>query len=270
MLRCEILLCAQEGITLSEADHNRTIIDQFTKQAVPFAKIPGHVASMDILIRMTHATRNDEVLDVACGPGLVACAFAPLVRHVTGIDITPGMIEQARAAQTEKGLTNLTWVVGPACPLPFLDGSFSIVLTRYSFHHFLHPEEVLAEMIRVCKPGGRILVADVLLPPDKVDLYNTAENLRDPSHVRALTHQQMGELIQKTSLKEVSVDHYKVEMELEKLLAGSFPNPGDADRVRQIFHDNVASDGLGVNAHLVGDEIHFAFPINVVAGTKPA
>jgi ubiquinone/menaquinone biosynthesis C-methylase UbiE len=104
---------------------------------------------------------EDTVLDVACGPGLVACTLAEVAQHVTGIDLTPAMIEQAQARQKAKGLMNLTWLVGDAVPLPFPETAFSVVVTRYSFHHFLDPKAVLAEMVRVCSPAGRVAVIDV-------------------------------------------------------------------------------------------------------------
>src|SRR5699024_7433390 len=107
------------------AIHNRTIIDQFSQQAVPFAELPGHSQSMPMLIEMSEASSVDTVLDVACGPGLVACEFAPYASHAVGIDITPSMIEQAKERQRDKGLTNLTWQVGDVLPLPFPNLKFS-------------------------------------------------------------------------------------------------------------------------------------------------
>jgi ubiquinone/menaquinone biosynthesis C-methylase UbiE len=250
--------------------HNQTIIEQFSKQAVPFAEKPGHSASMQMLIEMSGVSGGDLVLDVACGPGLVACAFAPHARQVTGIDITPNMIEQARRLQGEKQLENLTWQVGDVLPLPFPEASFSVVLTRYSFHHFLQPEAVLAEMVRVCRTGGRVMVADVVLPPEKSEAYNRMELLRDPSHTRALTYPEVAEIIGASGLTNIRTGHYKVEMELEKQLSASFPNPGDADRIRGLFEADLGVDDLGVGAHREGTEIHFAYPILVVAGEKSA
>ena len=121
----------------AKVKHNQIIVEQFSQQAIPFAKKSGHSDSMHMLIEMSGVSGEDQVLDVACGPGLVACAFAPHARHVTGIDITPAMIEQARRLQDEKQLENLTWQVGDVLPLPFPGDSFSVVLTRYSLHHFL-------------------------------------------------------------------------------------------------------------------------------------
>jgi len=254
----------------AKVKHNQTIVEQFSRQAVAFAAMPGHSDSMQMLIEMSGVSGADLVLDVACGPGLVACAFAPHARQVTGIDITPEMIEQARALQGEKQLENLTWQVGDVLPLPFPEASFSVVLTRYSLHHFLRPDAVLAEMVRVCRPGGRVLVADVVLPPEKAGAYNRMERLRDPSHTRALTYPEMAEIVGASGLTNIRTGHYKVEMELEKQLSASFPNPGDADRIRRLFEADLGIDDLGVGAHRQGGKIYFAYPILVVVGEKSA
>jgi ubiquinone/menaquinone biosynthesis C-methylase UbiE len=254
----------------AKVKHNQTIVEQFSQQAIPFAQKAGHSDSMQMLIEMSGVSGGDQVLDVACGPGLVACAFAPHARQVTGIDITPAMIEQARKLQGERQLENLIWQVGDVLPLPFPDASFSVVLTRYSMHHFLNPDAVLAEMVRVCRPGGRVMVADVVLPPEKAGAYNRMERLRDPSHTRALTYPEMAELFGASGLTNIQTGHYKVEMELENQLRASFPNPGDADRIRRLFEADMGVDDLGVGARRQGAEILFAYPILVAVGEKSA
>jgi ubiquinone/menaquinone biosynthesis C-methylase UbiE len=110
-------------------DHQAKIIDQFSRQAIPFTQVPGHFDAMQILIKLSEVCQNDSVLDVACGPGMVACEFAKHAGHVTGIDITPAMIEQAEKRQKEQKLKNLTWSVGDAVPLPYADNSFSLVIS---------------------------------------------------------------------------------------------------------------------------------------------
>src|SRR5438128_4195738 len=137
--------------------HRDLIVEQFTKQAVPFSTAPGvrDEEALRLLVDFTGAGPVDTVLDVACGPGLVMCALAPVVRHATGIDVTPAMIERARALAAEKGLANVAWQVGDVLPLPYPDGAFSLVVSRFAFHHFAEPRAVLAEMKRVCagRPG---------------------------------------------------------------------------------------------------------------------
>jgi len=249
-------------------DHNAKIVDQFTKQAIPFTELPGHLDLIQMLIEMAHVTADDTVLDLACGSGLVACEFAKVAKQVTGIGITEKMIEQARERQKELGLTNLGWDIGTVLPLPCESESFSIVITRYSFHHFLDPEAVLKEMCRICKTGGKVLIADAALPADKADAYNYMEKLRDPSHTRALSRDEFEILLQNSGLKNLQRSSYRVEMELEKQLNASFPNPGDDEKIREIFRKDIGVDALGMSAHSVGNEIHFSYPISVYVGEK--
>ncbi|MGR6035704.1 MAG: class I SAM-dependent methyltransferase [Candidatus Nitrosoglobus sp.] len=252
------------------AIHKQTIIAQFSQQAVPFAELPGHSQSIQMLIEMSGVSSTDTVLDVACGPGLVACEFAPYAKHVTGIDITPRMIEQAKERQQEKSLNNLTWQVGDVLPLPFPDSQFSIVLTRYTFHHFLNPKAVLSEMVRVCKPGGKIMIADVVQSPEKADAYDQLEKLRDPSHVHALTFAEMASIIAASGIANIKTAQYKVEGELEQQLKASFPNPGDEEEIRKLFRADLECDQMGIDVHLQNNKIHFAVPILVVVGSKAA
>jgi ubiquinone/menaquinone biosynthesis C-methylase UbiE len=252
-------------------EQRRLVLDQFTRQAVPFAEMPAHSndEANRLLIDLAGVGPEDTVLDVACGPGLVACALAEVARHVTGIDLTPAMIEQAQARQRVRGLKNLTWVVGDAVPLAFPDGAFSAVVTRYSLHHFLDPQAVVAEMVRVCAPGSRVAVIDVFTSsPEQAEAYNRVEKLRDPSHVRALSLAELTGLCRDAGLQGLRTAFFKLEVELEALLAASFPSPGDADRIRRTFADDVGVDRLGVGAHRRGGAIQFAFPIAAVAGTR--
>lgn len=253
---------------MDATSHRALTIDQFTKQAIPFARLPGHSSSLDLLTAMANPAATDQALDVACGPGLVACHFAPLVGHITGIDITPEMVRQAENAQADRRLSNITWQVGAACPLPFADAAFSLVITRYSFHHFQNPSAVVAELIRVLKPGGRLLIADVAQPSAKAAGYDEIELLRDPSHVHALTREEFAALFASSRLGPARFAEYKVEMSLESQLSASFPAPGGADRIRELLRQDVGVDRCGVAAHWVGAELHYAVPIVVGVASK--
>ena len=254
--------------TEDKQGHDSRIVDQFTKQAIPFTELPGHMDSIQMLIEMSKVTSDDSILDVACGPGMVACEFAKVARRVTGIDITEKMIEQAQKRQEELVIANLSWDIGTVLPLPYESESFSVVITRYSFHHFLDPEAVLSEMCRVCKQGGVVLIADPVLPKENVDAYNRMEKLRDPSHTQALSFDDFDQMMRNSGLKNLRRGSYEVEMELEKQLKASFPNPGDDEKIREIFRQDVELDKLGMGAHMVGSEIHFSYPISIYTGSK--
>src|ERR1700756_2717479 len=96
---------------MSDATHQDLIRDQFTRQATVFNTAAPIAAddALSLIVKAANPSPDDAVLDVACGGGLVARAFAPHVRHATGIDVTPAMLEQARKAATENGLGNTTW-----------------------------------------------------------------------------------------------------------------------------------------------------------------
>ncbi len=257
-------------MTISESEHNRRIQEQFTKQAIPFTQLKGHLDSVDLLIKLSEASADDTVLDVACGPGLVACEFARNVRHVTGIDLTEKMIAEARIRQAAESLSNMDWRIGSATELPFKDDAFSIVISRYTFHHFTSPTSVLSEMIRVCKPNGRVLVADPVLPSEFVDAYNKMERLRDPSHTRALSIEEFDSILASSGLVEIQRSGYEVDMELERQLAASFPNKGDDQKLQAIFRADLSANRLGTKTRLVDGEIHFTYPISTYVGRKPA
>lgn len=249
--------------------HNALILDQFTRQAIPFSTA-APIQNDDLLnriVRSAKATASDTSLDIACGPGLLVCAFAPVVRHATGIDLTPAMLDQARKLQHQQNLSNITWDQGDVTRLPYPDAHFSIVTCRFAFHHFLHPLAVLQEMRRVCQPGGRIVVADSSPDANRADAFNAMERLRDPSHTRALPIAELSALFQQVGLPAPHVETYRLSGELDDLLARSFPNPGDADRIRRLFEDSLIDDTLDMTARRENGEILYAFPIAILAAT---
>jgi len=248
-------------------DHRHEIVEQFTAQAEGYA----HAASiraesaLELLVGFAGAGAEDRVLDVACGPGLVTCAFARVAREATGIDITPAMIEQAQEHAAESGVTNVRWRLGAVPPLPWPADSFEIVVSRYAFHHFDDPLAVLREMVRVCAPGGRVVVCDLAPVPDRVEAFNAMDSLRDTSHVRALTLDELRALFREAGLGEPRLTAYELEGELEALLARSHPVPGGADEVRRRFRASLHDDHLGIDTRLDGDRISFRYPIAVLA-----
>jgi len=229
--------------------HNSRILDQFTRQAAPFAAAAPirNQEALDRIVQWSGAGPDDTVLDVACGPGLLACAFAKVAKHATGIDMTPAMLEQARKTQQEQGLENVSWQQGDVYSLPFPPDQFSIVSSRFVFHHLQDPLAALKEMKRVCKPGGKVVVADMAPQPAKAAALNAAELLRDPSHVRALPLDELLGLFQQAGLDAPQINRYRMEGELEDLMSRSFPNEGDADRVRKIYVESISDNRLDLN-----------------------
>ena len=174
----------------SGLEHIERVEQEFTRQAETFgayaAKAGGDVIGMSR--ESVGAAGSGRILDVACGPGAVAAALAGRAREVVGLDATPAMLEQARMHCEKAGLSNVRFEHGKAEELPFDADAFDAVVTRLALHHCVDPGLVLAEMFRVLRPGGRAVIADVVVSEDedKARLQNALEVVRDPSHTRML------------------------------------------------------------------------------------
>jgi ubiquinone/menaquinone biosynthesis C-methylase UbiE len=253
--------------------HQNLILDQFTRQATPFSTAApiASEAALRLLVEAAAPRPDDVLLDVACGGGIVVCAFAPHLRHATGIDMTPAMLERARALAAERGVGNVDWRQGDVAALPFPDGAFDIVTTRFAMHHFPDPARVFAEMVRVCAPGGRVVVADTYASADpaKAAEFNRLEKLRDPSHTRALPLSEMKRLFVAAGLGEPAVGSYELRDEVKNLLARSFPNPGDGARIIAMFRASARDDSLGIPVRVDGEAIHYAYPVAVCSARRP-
>jgi ubiquinone/menaquinone biosynthesis C-methylase UbiE len=253
---------------MSEITHNQRIVEQFTRWAKRFAELPVHAEAhaMARTIDACALSLDVAVLDVACGPGILTCALAPHARYVTGIDLTPAMIDQARARQAAIGLTNMAWHIGNAAALPFEDGSFDRVLTRYSFHHLPDPAAVLAEMKRVCRPNGRIIVVDATPSPETQKAYDAMERLRDPSHLSALPLAELLRIGKDSGLREVAIDGYRLEAQLDSL-----SDISDMPALTAMFDADIQSgqDRIGVGAWYSPSGIRFYFPVSIIAWEFP-
>ena len=257
---------------MAKPDHSELIRDQFTRQAGVFnaAGTITNEQALEMIIEAGQTASDDTVLDVACGGGIVVCAFAPHVRHATGIDMTPAMLDQSRQLAAQKQLTNVTWMKGDVTTLPFPDASFSIVTTRFSFHHFLDPFAVMKEMVRVCAPGGRIVVVDMFCSEDpaKAARWNLLEKLRDPSHVRCLSLSELTAMFAHAGLAAPKATFYDLRDTVKALLGRSFPNSGDDVKVTQMFSASVGDDSLGLEVEFMDGELRYAYPTAILSATR--
>ncbi len=190
---------------------------EFTRQAESMAAAPAFTDA-DVLARVVSAvapTPAMAILDVGCGPGILAVSLARVAGEVVGLDLTPRMLEKTRERSSKAGLRNVRLALGQAEALPFAHGSFAAAVTRATLHHFLEPRRVLREMARVVRPGGRVVVADVVSPEDsdQAALHNALEALRDPSHVRMLSASELEHEIQGAGLRVVATASWDMARE---------------------------------------------------------
>lgn len=127
----------------------------------PTAVFTGAVAPR--LVKFAQLPPGAAVLDVGCGTGVVSLVAARHGARVTGVDLTPALIERAQENSAIAGLA-VDWQVGDAEQLPFADSSFDAVLSQFGHLFAPRPALAVAEMLRVLKPGGRIAFST--WPPD--------------------------------------------------------------------------------------------------------
>lgn len=170
------------------------IRDRFTRTAEVFGDyaIANRSAEVDLLGGLVSLRQTDRAVDIACGPGTLALRFAPQVRWICGLDLTPAMLARAQRSAAERNLRNLVFAIGDAQALPFPDASLDVAVTGYSLHHIPDPARVVREMARVLRNGGRAGILDLEAPEDSkaAELSNRIEKVRDPSHVRTLSKKE--------------------------------------------------------------------------------
>jgi hypothetical protein len=105
--------------------------------------------------------------------------------------------------------------------------------------------------------------------PEKAAALNRMERLRDPSHVRGLTLTVLSDLFTQATLPQPEIQKYRMECELEDLLGRSFPEPGDADRIRRMFEESLQDDALDLAVRKENGTIYYAYPVAILVSTKP-
>lgn len=173
---------------MTEKSHETLVTRQFGPRAAAYLDSPVHAHGEDLLhlVALVRGRTSARVLDLGCGGGHVSFHVAPEVGDVTAYDLSADMLEAVAAEAKRRALRNLVVKRGAVEQLPFGAGTFDIVLSRYSAHHWHDWERGLREVRRVLKPGGLAAFADCVSPgPPLLDTYLQAvELLRDPSHVR--------------------------------------------------------------------------------------
>jgi SAM-dependent methyltransferase len=249
-----------DGQAVEQEAVEREAVAQFTVHAESFARsaVINDEQALAVLAELASLTPGDRVVDVACGPGIVSSLLARSGASVVGVDLTPTMVQLATRRAAPDGAR---FALARMDRLPFPDASFEVTVNRYALHHAADPARVAAELVRVTRPGGRLVIVDFAAPDDPAaaGAYDGAERLRDPSHVRNLRPAEQQALFTGRGCCLVRVVPYQVGARLATVLAGS--HGPDHDGVRRAFEASIEGHGLGVGARRLGDDIAFEYPL---------
>lgn len=164
------------------------VASQFGPRADAYVTSAVHAKGEDLedLAKLIAGRGAARVLDLGCGGGHVSFTVAPHVAEVVAYDLSPDMLKAVVKEAEGRGLRNVIPVQGVAEDLPFPEGSFDFVVSRYSAHHWRHLPSGLAHARSVLKRGGRAIFMDVVAPANPLldTFLQSVELLRDPSHVR--------------------------------------------------------------------------------------
>jgi ubiquinone/menaquinone biosynthesis C-methylase UbiE len=243
------------------APHKAVVRESFTRQAEAYASaaVITDRVRLKRLVEAVAPAPESRLLEVACGPGYLALAFAARCREVIGLDLTEAPLAIAEHKRRQRGLTNVRFQLGDADRLPFADNEFDIVVCRFAFHHFEEPGRVLREMARVCRPQGKVAVEDLVTSEHRArgDYQNRFERLRDPSHTRALAPSELLELFRAAGLELDRLYSDQFVQDLELWLANSQTPPHRAAEVRAMIERDAREDLSGTRPYVENGQWFF-------------
>jgi ubiquinone/menaquinone biosynthesis C-methylase UbiE len=260
------------GADRKAADHKAIIREEFTRQAEAYAAA-APIKDPERLKRLVEAVNpapDARVLEVATGPGHVAMAFAAVCREVVGLDLTAAPIAIANRAGRARGLENVRFEVGDAEHLPFAAGEFDIAVCRFAFHHFENPAIVIAEMTRVCRPGGSVAIEDLIASEhsERAAYHNRFEQLRDSSHTRALPLSELTTMMASAGLEIVRFHSDRMVTPAEVWLENAQTPPERAAETRAMLEQDLLHDLSGTYPHRKDGALHFTQRTATVIGRK--
>ena len=178
--------------------------ERFSKFAQSYVTSAAHAKGEELnrLVEIAQPQPDWLMLDIATGGGHTALKFAPLVSQVIASDITPKMLDTAKAFLTSQGAKNVAFELADAENLPFEAETFHLVTCRIAPHHFPDCARFVQESGRVLKQGGLLMVQDHMSSEDEncSSYVNKFQKLRDPSHNRAHAKSEWVEMFQKAGL----------------------------------------------------------------------
>lgn len=243
----------------------------FGRQAAAYAGncLLADRENLNDILALLQISMTDRLLDVATGTGFLAAAMAESAGEVLATDLTLEMLQKARTIIGNQ--PNVTYALADAENLPFSRGAFDAVTCRVALHHFPDPLASITEMARVCRPGGRVMIMDIVSSedPSRSEYHNRMEKLRDRSHVREYPRSVLERMITGAGLRIETIRLWRYTWAVEPWLAIANPDPAAAEEIRRLMRESIEGDRSGLSVERRGDDLCFTYTAAIVlARTK--
>ncbi len=231
---------------------------QFDLQAHSFSKwsVTKNEAYMQAYFEFIGFEKGDELLDVACGTGEFSVFCARRINGVHGIDISEGMIELAKKQACSGGLANITFACHDVESIPCASNSFSVVACRSAFHHMENYPQVFREMLRCCRPNGRLAVQDIMSYDDqKVNsFFEDLEKEIDVSHNATLTKGEFINLFDQNRVDVIRSMSVEIELNFRDYLSHAFQSQSSLEKIRDLLEEGLQDEDISRFLYLNKDE----------------
>ncbi len=227
------------------------------------------------LLKFANLAKGLRLLDVGAGTGRLALLLAEEgASEVVGVDISPAMLEMAEYFRLSNPLPTahrVSFRLASAQRMPFRNESFDAIVCRLILHHSHKPERILQELLRLLKPGGHFIFADLLGPDDPVKraTQNTIEARRNPSHVAAQSVEQYRKLLTSVGFNIEAESIAIFEQDLEDWLTDLEANPASRSIVREMMEAGLETDAAGLNVRRHSGQLVFDQRLLYIRATKP-
>ncbi|MFB3764991.1 MAG: class I SAM-dependent methyltransferase [Methanotrichaceae archaeon] len=254
-------------------DRKEIVKRQFDLQAQKFSdwSVTRNEEYMQAYFGFIGFQKEDELLDVACGTGDFAIFCAKRIKHAHGIDISEGMIELAKKNARANGLTNISFECHGVEHIPCADSSFSVVQCRSAFHHMDNYPQVFKEMLRCCKPNGRLAVQDIMAydDPEVNSFFEALEKEVDVSHNATLHKQEFIDLFGRNQIEVVQSWSAEIEMNFRGYLGHAVQSEGSVKRIGELLEDGLQDKDVAQFLYLNdGKELVFKRGVFLILGQK--
>lgn len=217
-----------------------------------------------------------DILDAGTGLGVLAQMLAEEgAASVIGVDVSPGMLEQAeylRLSAPMDSMARVSYRLARLQTLPFPDDRFDAVTSRLVLSHFHAPERIVREFVRVLKPGGIFLMAELLSVDDPVKraTQNAIEERRNPSHVAARSAEQYDKMLTDAGLDILNTASVSITRNLREWLDAYRTPDAVAATVIEMVEAGLETDAAGIGARRRGDRIEFQQRMYYSKAAKPS